>query len=184
MNKNVFLSLGLFTLVGFGLLGIFIIQVFIEQPFVSLFYHGIAWHYQLLTGIIYGSFTAYIGWKIISIPKLASIKNFYSETIAFFELSVSDIIFISLCAGIGEEILFRGAAQYYLGIPLTSIIFVAIHGYLNPKDWKISIYGLYMLLVIFGIGYAFEYLGMIFCMTAHFSIDFVLLMYLTEKVSK
>jgi len=86
-----------------------------------------------------------------------------------------DIIFISICAGVGEEILFRGAMQFYLNPWLTALIFVAIHGYLNPKDLKITAYGMYMTLVIGIMGVLYEEWGMLFAMSAHFAIDVLLL---------
>jgi hypothetical protein len=55
------------------------------------------------------------------------------------------------------------------------VLFVAIHGYLNPKNWKLSIYGAYMCLVIGGIGYLCDYLGITAAIAAHFAIDVVLL---------
>ena len=64
--------------------------------------------------------------------------------------------------------------QYYAGIWITSIVFIAIHGYLNPKNWRLSIYGLYMTAVIVGLSYLFEELGMIFAISAHFAIDLFL----------
>ena len=79
----------------------------------------------------------------------------------------------------GEELLFRGAIQYWLGIWLTAILFVAIHGYLNPKNWKLSIYGVFMTFAIVGIGYFFEYFGIITAMSAHFMIDVYLFSVIT-----
>lgn len=180
MTKNHFFFLGLITLIGFSLLGAGIITYLIDVPFHSIFSHGLKWYYQIGIGVIYGFITAFIGWKLITMSFLKDTKQFYSSILKDFQLTISDIVFISLCAGIGEEILFRGAAQYYFGIYLTSIIFVAIHGYLNPKDWKISVYGLYMTIVIIGIGYMFDYFGLLSAIAAHFSIDFFLLIQLTK----
>lgn len=85
------------------------------------------------------------------------------------------IIFVSLCAGIGEEIFFRGIIQPYLGIVVTAIIFVAIHGYLNPKNLKITVYGVYMVFAIMLLGYLTDKFGLITAITAHTVIDVVLL---------
>ena len=61
------------------------------------------------------------------------------------KITRTDALFISFCAGFGEEILFRTGMQHYLGILITSIFFVAIHGYLNPFNWRYSLYGLIVL---------------------------------------
>lgn len=90
-------------------------------------------------------------------------------------MSYFDIVFISICAGVGEEILFRGVLQDFLGIIITSVVFVAIHGYLKWNDWRISIYGVVMILVIVGIGIMFETMGVIAPAIAHTVIDIILL---------
>ncbi len=89
-------------------------------------------------------------------------------------LSVFDAIFLSLCAGIGEELLFRGGMQFYLGPCLTSIIFVALHGYLNPFNWKQSLYGIVVLPLSFILGYGYEWYGLWFSIAVHFSYDLIL----------
>jgi len=80
---------------------------------------------------------------------------------------------------VGEEILFRGAFQPLFGLWIVAIVFVAIHGYLNLFDWKISIYGLYMVLVAAGFGYLFSGFGIIAASSAHFAFDVIMLRYLT-----
>jgi membrane protease YdiL (CAAX protease family) len=89
-------------------------------------------------------------------------------------LNVGDAIFLSFCAGFGEELLFRSGVQYYLGIVLTSVIFVAIHGYLNPKNWRYSMYGLIVMPFILLLSMGFETFGLWFAISAHFAYDAVL----------
>ena len=96
-------------------------------------------------------------------------------------LSILDCVLISICAGVGEELLFRSGVQFYLGPVLTSVIFVAIHGYLNPFNWKMSMYGLIVLPFILLLSYALEEFGIWFCIGAHFSYDLVLLLILSKK---
>ena len=158
-----------------GGIGIILIELFQDSSTMSLFETGMVWYYQLLIGLIYGLVAALLGWRLINIQLMHDVKSFYALIIQQLKLNWLDIIFISFCAAVGEELLFRGAIQYWLGIYITSIIFVGIHGYLNPKDWKISIYGGYLTLVMIGISYGFEELGMISAMTAHFAIDVYLL---------
>ena len=83
-------------------------------------------------------------------------------------------------AGFGEEILFRACIQQYWGIWITAIFFVAIHGYLNPKDWRLSIYGLFMTFIIVIIGYMYQFFGLWSAIFAHFAIDLYLLKKLTS----
>jgi len=71
--------------------------------------------------------------------------------------------------------LFRGAIQEFCGVIITSILFVAIHGYLTYKDWALSIYGFVMTIIIMGLGYIYEYQGVFIPIIAHSVIDIVLL---------
>ena len=180
MKKSKLYLLGFFTLFGMGGIGIILIELFQNSSTMSLFETGMVWYYQLLIGLIYGLVAALLGWRLINIQLMHDVKSFYALIIQQLKLNWLDIIFISFCAAVGEELLFRGAIQYWLGIYITSIVFVGIHGYLNPKDWKISVYGLFMTLIIAGIGYGFLYLGIWFSIFAHIAIDIILLKKLND----
>ncbi len=184
MNKNIFFGLGLFTLFGFSAIGWAIIYFFIDVPFGLVFHHGVNIALQIPLGLAYGAITGWLGWLLIKSKILTETRKFYAGVIAELDLNIHEIIFISFCAGVGEEILFRAAVQYYLGIWLTAILFVAVHGYLNPKNWRISIYGGFMTLVIAGVGFLFDYLGLVSAISAHFAIDVVLLWFLTNEKEK
>lgn len=71
------------------------------------------------------------------------------------EFSLEDIIFIAVMSGIGEEILFRGWIQTYMGIVTASILFGLIH------IWgKEGIgYGVYAVGMGFILGYLYSYTG-------------------------
>lgn len=176
--------MGLITLVGMGGVGALIIEFVQGNDWRSVFHHGISWHMQLMYGLGYGIITALIALGLLSMSFMNQVKDHYAVLFNELDLSVGSILFISYCAGVGEEMLFRGALQHYLGIPITSVLFVAIHGYLNPKDWRISVYGVYMTLVIIGVGYMYERIGMISAMSAHFIIDVILLWVLMKEQEK
>ncbi len=136
---------------------------------------GEAWWIQLVWGLGVGLVSAFIAYKIISLKFMEGVRIKYARMLGDMDLTTQEIVFISICAGIGEEILFRGALQPLLGIFLTAIIFVAIHGYLNPRDWRISVYGLFMTVVIIGFGFMTELVGIWSAVVAHFVIDVYLL---------
>ncbi|HET6245619.1 MAG: CPBP family intramembrane metalloprotease [Bacteroidetes bacterium] len=174
MNKTVLL-LGFGTVLIFGLSGIFVIEYFQQKDFVSLLLKGWNIPLQLLTGILFGFMIAEIAWFIINRDFFIKERAFYKGLISKLNLNFTQILFISFCAGIGEEIFFRAAIQPFLGILLTSVIFVALHGYLNPINWRISIYGSFMVLTMVGFGYLFKYTGLFTVMAAHTVFDIVLL---------
>src|SRR5690606_18677537 len=90
------------------------------------------------------------------------------KMILSLNLTIFDKFFLSFCAGFGEEILFRSGVQHWLGIWITSILFIAIHGYFNPKKWRLSLYVLLILPFILSLGFWLEPIGIWFCIAAHF----------------
>lgn len=137
--------------------------------------------FQLIVGLPAGLVGALGARFIVSRKFMAGVRLRYARMFKNLRLNWSEIIFISMCAGVGEELLFRGVLQPMWGIWLTAIVFVAIHGYLNPRDWRISVYGLYMTLIIAGLGYMTERFGIWSAVVAHMLIDVILLADLLEK---
>ena len=180
MSRKAFFILGLITLFGFSSIGAVILHYSMELSLLDALKIGQGWELQLLIGFSYGMITSILAWELIKMNFLTNTRNFFSELIQELKLNDLEIVFISFCAGVGEEILFRGGIQPFLGIWITSIVFVAIHGYLNPKNWQLSVYGVYMCLVIVGIGYFCIQIGLLSCIVAHFTIDVYLLMRLNS----
>ncbi len=175
ISKKTILLLALGTLFVFGGLGMLIIP-FVRKINILEFLGGVEKYWlQILIGIAFGIVTAKAGWQIVELPKLAKTKIFFTNIIKPLKLNYTEIIFISICAGVGEELFFRGAIQPMLGIWLTAILFVLLHGYLNPFNLPLTYYGIYMVLVIGVIGLMTEHFGIVTAMIAHTIIDIVLL---------
>ncbi|MDG2369544.1 MAG: CPBP family intramembrane metalloprotease [Flavobacteriales bacterium] len=181
MKKNSILPLALGTLLGFPTLAFIIHYFLFDTHFLLLFVSKSNLVLELIIGTISGVSFGYLAWLIISMPFMSSVFDKYKSLINTFELDLSLIFFVSFCAGFGEEILFRGVLQPHLGVWLTAIIFVAIHGYLNPKNWKISVYGIYLTVVIGVVGYLSQYFGLITAIISHMIIDVVLFYKLKEN---
>lgn len=163
------------TLLGMPLIAI-LIDWFVPDLFLVVrLLKGDPWWQQILWGTGVGFASGFLAYQIIKLKFMDGVRVKYAKMMGEMDLSTQEIIFISMCAGIGEEILFRGAIQPLLGIFLTSVVFVAIHGYLNPRDWRISVYGLYMTVVIIGFGFMTELIGIWSAVIAHFIIDVYLL---------
>ena len=126
-------------------------------------------------GLCFGLVAAFSGWGLIRMPFMEPVEGKYRSIIGSIRIGWPDIIFISLCAGVGEEILFRGGIQPHLGVWPTAILFVALHGYLNPMDWRISLYGAFMTIAIAIIGKLYIHVGAISAFLAHTMIDIVLI---------
>ena len=138
---------------------------------------------QFLVGVVAGLIIGVAAQWIVNRSFMHEVSVKYNGLIGELKLGRSEIIFISICAGVGEEILFRGALQPLImqwignhqGIWVTAAVFVAIHGYLNPKDWKISVYGVFMTAAIAGLGYLAEFMGIWTAIVAHTVVDYYLL---------
>lgn len=167
--------MALATLFGFGLGGWLIIKYLQDVSLYAVLMGKVGIGYQLLIGVVFGTVAALLGWKIVELPFLKPTMKFFVGLISPMKLNFPEIVFISFCAGVGEEIFFRGAIQPYLGIWLTSILFVAIHGYLNPFNLRISLYGLFMTVIIAGLGYLTVNVGLLAAIAAHTFIDIILL---------
>ncbi len=125
-------------------------------------------------GLEFGFVYALLCYLLMLAPFFDSVPTKIDQLIGQMNLKIRHGIFLSLCAGIGEELLFRAGIQEYLGWILTSIIFVAMHGYLNPWNWRFSMYGIIVLPFIFIISLGYIYFGLWFAIAAHFAYDAVL----------
>ncbi len=174
MRKSSLYILGIITLVVFPIptfLGLWFMEgtmpeTIFEFEYLNIFTVGLG----LMLGIIY----AFIALWIMRAPIFEKLPVRVEKMVKDMKLSFWDCVFLSICAGLGEELLFRSGIQFYLGPIITTIIFVAIHGYLNPFNWRMSLYGLVVLPFIFLISYGFDIFGLWFAVAAHFAYDLVL----------
>ncbi len=175
--------LGLLTIVLFPTIGLFIFYL-VEgnlSTFLLSFKSEIGLFQETLLGVLSGVVFGLIAWKLINQKFLKPVLQKYGGVVNSLKLNIPTIIFVSICAGVGEEIFFRGVVQEYLGVVITAIIFVAIHGYLSVSDWRISVYGIYMTLVIMLIGWMDQYFGLTSAMIAHTIIDIILFYQLSKS---
>lgn len=166
-------TLLLFPLSGWGLL-----WFFPDVPWHTMFRSH--WHplLQLPAGLALGFALGYLAKAVVSMPFMEGMSHRYARIVAALHLSPGMLLFLSFCAGFGEELFFRGALQPLAGVWLTAFIFVALHGYLNPWNWRISLYGIFMAAVIALLGYCTEWAGIWMACAAHMGIDIVLFFHL------
>jgi membrane protease YdiL (CAAX protease family) len=181
LKKNVLLRLALATLIGMPLIAI-LVDRFSESVDLRMALSGNGlWGQQMLWGSLAGLCIAVVAHLMIASPLLREVNTSYARMLGRFQLSFSEVLLISLSAGVGEEILFRGAIQPFLGVAVTSVLFVAVHGYLNPKDWRLSVYGVFMTIGIAWLGYLAETQGLLSAIIGHTIIDVYLLIYLQRS---
>lgn len=114
---------------------------------------------EVLTGFGIGiGLIAIAGALFVGLPRISEkLVGMQAENFAFLErgLSMPVIVFFSLCAGVGEEALFRGGIQtllsdylpVWMAIAVSSALFAAVH-FAKPP----------IAALIFGIGVAFGFI--------------------------
>jgi len=182
INRRILFFLSLSTLLIFSLIGIGMIHFFREDKTVMQLLMG-NWPMtsQIFYGLAYGLAIALMAISLVETNYLRPVTTYFRELFKQSEIGIRDILFASISAGIGEELLFRGGIQYFLGIWLTAIIFVAIHGYLNPSNSKLFLYGLLMVFLSAGLGYLCDYVGIVSAMIGHTMFDIVMFWHLIYR---
>ena len=138
---------------------------------------------QLLYGTGAGTAAAGIIALFSSVPPVKNALKDFSifRILSNTTFSWPDRIQVSFFAGVGEELLFRGAIQPLIGIWFTSLIFIAIHGYIGFRSagqilFTILLFGLSMLL-----GWLFMAIGLVAAMTAHAVYDLLMLWWVSLR---
>jgi hypothetical protein len=168
-------AMALGTILLFGGLGLLLIHFIQGRDLLALLLGPQSWVVQLSVGTLIGTAMGFFAWWLVKRPFMGTVLDLYAQRIGPLLARRSDRILISICAGVGEELFFRGAVQHWLGLVFTAVLFVAIHGYLDPRNWRISIYGTAMTVLMVGLGWMADHMGLVAPMAAHTMIDVVLL---------
>jgi len=128
---------------------------------------------QLGLGVVGGFVLSGITWLMGQWKYLDDVNFDYTLRLGIFNFSFQEILFLSFCAGVGEEIVFRGMIQPWLGILTTSFMFIALHGYLSYSSWPKVIFGLILFAVGTLLGILGAYVGLLAAIVAHILYDIV-----------
>lgn len=159
------------------LLAILIYYFIYEESITKAFEHGMSINMQVLTGVIAGGLAAAgVGFVIVREPVAGVLNDFYIvKAISNIRFNNFDRLQLSFFAGAGEELLFRGAIQPLLGIWITSLVFVGLHGYFKFKSAGHILFGVMMFALSVMLGYLYREAGLIAAMTAHAVYDVIML---------
>lgn len=166
--------MGLVTLIGFPLPAFLLLHYregFQWQDFLQLDRLELT---PILLGIEFGLFYGVLAIALLSSGLLQKEKQRQSQLLKQLRLTLPDMLFLSFCAGFGEELLFRIGIQFYLGPEWTALLFVALHGYYDPRNWRVTLYGLLLTPFILLLGYSVGYFGIWFAIAAHTAYDVLL----------
>ncbi len=178
-RRHKVLLMALSTSVGFGGAGWFLIEIVQGRSLLDLVGGTRPLPFHLSAGIAYGLAFGVVVRHLARCP-------FMSEVVARHAgigrqlTRPLDVVLLSLCAGVGEEIMARGAIQHWLGIVPTAVVFVAIHGYIDPRSWRMSLLGMIYIAGNIPLGFMADYWGLAAPMAAHAVFDVMVLLELAR----
>lgn len=172
-SKELFMRMGLLTLL-VPLVIVSILYYFNTTEFMIPVIIGKmnVW-LQLGLGVVGGFVLSGMTWLMGKWKYLDDVNFDYTLRLGIFNFSIQEILFLSFCAGVGEEIVFRGMIQPWLGILTTSFMFIALHGYLSYSSWPKVIFGLILFAVGTLLGILGAYVGLLAAIVAHILYDIV-----------
>ena len=178
------LFLGLITLLGMGGLGLVLLPYTSEVTWQIIFEKSSS---QLYSSLAVGGGIG-LGASLVSLFisrsfPTSDLERKLRQRLPLQAMSSFTIVFLSLCAGIGEELLFRGPLLFglfeYISLPasilLNAIFFVGLHGYLNPRQDLPWVLRLWLVAFSSVLGIVTISLSITCAMTAHTIYDLVLL---------
>ena len=170
LSRQTFFIMSLATMIGAWVVASLSIHFFQDRNINEIFESDYAIWLQILVGIAYGIVSAITISALVELKFCEPIKHFFERLFVNIEVKWPDVLFASFSAGVGEELFFRAGIQPFLGIWLTSILFIAIHSYIKmTKAWLF--FGITMIVMSAGLGYLYEYVGLISAMSAHAAFD-------------
>jgi membrane protease YdiL (CAAX protease family) len=132
-------------------------------------------------GIEIGFCYAFLASTLLKAPLFERIPLPIETALNRLKINYLDALFLSICAGFGEELLFRSGFQPFLGHLGTAVFFVAVHGYFSFRKPLKSLYGLIVLPFACILGFGYTSFGLWFAISAHVMYDFVLFSELIQK---
>lgn len=155
-----------------------IYQFFYDRSITTMFREGGPAAVQFSYGALFGVGATLVIGGLFLRTRLSQILSDYEivRYLTRLPLRLLDMGQLSLVAGVTEEILFRGTIQPLLGIWLTSLLFVGLHGYFKWNSWRHILFGTLMFGLSVGLGYLYRDHGIFAAMTGHAVYDFSMLL--------
>jgi uncharacterized protein len=170
-DKKRLFYLSWLTLTGMSAIGILLI-IYGQKKDVAVVFSGNKMYYrQFLSGLAFGGLASILAVILLKSSMFKGVRTFFTNLINEIQPTFLNILFYSFCASVGEEILFRAGIQPFIGIWPASLLFVLLHGYINPSNINLTIYGVFLVIICSGFGYLFKFFGIGSCITAHFVYD-------------
>jgi hypothetical protein len=143
---------------------------------------------QLLVGIAVGAVLAIgVAYPIITLRTFQGVRELIRQVAVNLSSSVKSIMIASLLTGVGEEILFRGTFQVWVGFWWAVLLFVLAHlPHIVPRPLGIGPLSYLSFVFLMGIllGSLFIHFGLIGAATAHAVFDAGLLFSFRRHINR
>lgn len=176
-GRNNLIAIALLSGLAWLAIGSLILYLSNDRPLLHAFQSSLPMWQELAWGLSGGLLFGLLARAVMSHKAMQKITEDLPviKIMRRAQLSFADLLSISLLAGITEEWLFRAALQPLLGLWLSAILFVAIHGYFRFTSIPEVLFGIFMLCLSLGLGLLFEHAGLLAAMFAHASYDLVVM---------
>lgn len=165
-------NLALTTGLAFG-----IARVFGKDSLTAVLRAGNAWPLQLVAGAAVGLLlTGPLMLLLKRVRRFDPLRRQLVELLSRADLRGFNPLWFALCAGIGEELLFRGALQPLCGLWLSSALFTLAHfqtGAFGTMNRMKAFYALFVGLASLALGLLFQQVGLLAAVVAHTTADVV-----------
>lgn len=159
------------TLFGMSAIGFMLITYIQKADVQTLCMGRKSLFLQITAGLFFGSLASLLAVVLLNGKYFNTVRSFFEHLMRDINPSVSNIVFYSVCASVGEEVLFRAGIQPLIGIWPAAFLFVLLHGYINPANLHLSVYGFFLVVICAGFGYLFKFFGLTGSIIAHFIYD-------------
>jgi len=175
--QGMILNNGLLAGIAFGLAALF------GRPTPwTLLQKGAPWPVQAALGAVIGLFMG--ASVVVVVYGVPAFRREISRLLGRADLRGLNPLWFSLCAGVGEEALFRGALQPLLGLGVSSLVFTAAHfqtgGFRSMNPMK-AVYAMLVFLASLALGTIYARLGLLAAVVTHAVVDIVCLTALRNR---
>lgn len=139
----------------------------------AIFSGGLAVPVQILVGLGLGAAACVNSWVGYKLTAHRPATQHTIQSYSRLNLAGWNPLWIALAAGIGEELLFRGALQPVIGIVLSSLLFVLAHtrAYRFSLNKQTLVQAVGLLVVSLVLAVVTKYVGLLAAMILHTAID-------------
>ncbi len=136
----------------------------LERPQPLHWFIGLGWIAVLVVvQVLVGLF-----WMLLNPEQAELLESVNTMLLAEFD-TVWEWLILAIAAGVGEELLFRGALQPVFGLPLTSVVFALIH-----VQYGLTPFTLLVVLIALILGLIRRFYSTTIAIFVHVGYDFVL----------